>query len=276
MHRRQATTLLCSGILTAGSAGCLGVVEIEVQPHEIVFITLDAKETLKPIPKDKSGKLVAAAIRDLKWSSTAPDVVKVDTVGVITSAGYGEAEVHVTAGGQTGVTKVRVAKPAKVTIEPDEIELVGAGKTQKLSAKVFDDKGVEIPTHVIVWATKNTNITVESGEVKSINVGEAKVTAKCGDAIGEAKVTVKYPPVAKLVAAEPAIDMEVGESAVMPIIGYDKEEKPLPLIPAKFKSSKPNIVTIDESGVLIAVKKGAAKVIATADGHSAEVSVHVH
>ncbi|MFO0726635.1 MAG: hypothetical protein U1E65_22805 [Myxococcota bacterium] len=261
-------------LLASLLGGCLSVDKIEVTPKELVFIGLDEKEELNAVALDGKGKRVAAKP---EWSSSDPAVATVDKSGLVTTVGYGTTEMVASLGGKSQSAKVRVAKPTSIKITPENAELPAAGSPVKLEAHVFDEKGAEIPTKMITWASLDKNIaTVESGAAQGINVGTGKISAKCGEAVGETTVTVKYPKIARLAFKTEEEEFTVGDEGPMPVYAFGADDKPLLVVSLSYKSSAPKILRVDDTGLATALKPGKAVVTVSGDGQSAKATVTVH
>ena len=270
--------LLGSALVLSGAtaSGCLGVDKLDLKPAEVTFIALDEKETLKATPINDKGRGLKIPVTEMSWSSSDAKVVEVSKEGVLTTKGYGSAEVSVSVGGKTASSKIRVAKPTQVKITPENPEVVAAGPPMKLAAQIFDEKGVQIPTKIVVWSSLDKGIArVDSGEVQGVNVGSGKIQAKCGEAVGETTVTVKYPKIGRLAFKSEHEDLEVGDEVAMPVYAFSAENKPLLVVSFTYKSSKPKIASVNEAGLVKALKPGSATIIVSGDGQTAKATVKV-
>jgi hypothetical protein len=71
------------------------------------------------------------------------------------------------------------------------------------------------------------------------------------------------------------LEMEVGSTMAVPMYAFGDDGKPLLIVKASFKSSKPKIAKVDATGLITAVKRGKTTISATADGHTAHASLRV-
>ncbi|MDE6279211.1 MAG: C10 family peptidase, partial [Paramuribaculum sp.] len=160
-----------------------------------------------------------------------------------------------------------------ITLDKETLELT-VGETAALTATVLPDNATD---KTVTWASNDESIaTVDAeGEVTAIAIGEAVITATCGEVTAECKVTVN--PVA--VAAESikldkeTLELKVGETAaltatVLPDNATDKT--------VTWASSNPDVATVNADGVITAVAVGEAVITATCGEATAECKVTVN
>jgi hypothetical protein len=133
--------------------------------------------------------------RSASWASSNPAVALVDSEGVVTATGPGNATIVATVEGVMASVPVRVGAPdpiaATVEVTPAESTLA-AGATTQLTAVVLDASGFEIPGFPVVWTTDDPCVAVvgPDGVVEAIGGGPVTITAEAGDASGAAEVSV--------------------------------------------------------------------------------------
>lgn len=103
------------------------------------------------------------------------------------------------------------------------------------------------------------------GKVTAKKAGSAEITAKTTNGEASCKVTVKK---TTIVLSQQSLALENGASARLTVKTSTGHT-------VKWKSSKTSIASVDENGVVLAKKPGAAVVTATVDKNSAECKVTV-
>lgn len=176
------------------------------------------------------------------------------------------------------VTGLGCAKPAKVTITPKQVVLNDAGGTKSLTAAVFDKKDRPMEKAVVRFSTLAPEIAEvdATGKVTAKGSGETTVTATAGKASGECKVIVHI--VSSLKFEQPVdgtVDGAAGDVVPLKIIGRNEWGEAADLAGLAFRSSAPEVATIDKDGRLTLLTHGRTTVEATIGKSKAELTVEV-
>lgn len=178
------------------------------------------------------------------------------------------------------VPSLAIAATKDSVVLTPSAKTINKGDTLKLTAKVQLGKG---DSTKLVWTSSDPSVaTVKDGKVTGVNGGVAVISAtatkKNGTkVVGKATITV-YLPVKELKLSKKSISLDTGDT-------YDQLK--CSFSPAKatvrtvtWKSSDPEIATVDENGVITAVAPGQTTITATstdkpAKGKPAAASVEV-
>lgn len=253
------------------------VKSVSVEPARA---TLDAKGStaaLRAVAKDEKGQPIEASKVKVAWSSSAPQSATVDEAGTVIAQRSGEATVTAAVGEVKGTAQVVVSIPVSVSVSAISRDL-RPGETVVLSVVVVDDAGkpVTVP-RTITWASSDTGVArVVDGKVEAVGPGSATVTASTGTLKGSSSVTVRVPDFAKL-SLTPAKTQTLrkGDRFTFKVAALDRKGQKVAGVPVAWKSSDPRIATVSPDGVVSAVKKGSARITASASGKSAKVGVSV-
>ncbi len=256
---------------------------VKTSDVKIQKITIEQKTiTLK---KEKTSKLNIstvpsnASLKDLKWNSNNPEIVAVDSNGVVTAISNGTAIVSVTTpDGLNAQTIIHVEEDSKTTPdkeeqkEPTQITLnttnssVCIGDTLKINATITPNNATN---KTITWTSSDNNIaTVTNGTVKGISVGSVTITAKTSNGkTAIAKITVKNKDVdvTSIKIDGNVSSLYVGDSVILSasITPSNATNKNL-----KWISSDTNIAIVDSNGKVTAKKSGSVKITVTSNSNS--------
>ena len=203
----------------------------------------------------------------LKWSSSKSSCASVDQNGVVTAKKTGSATITVkTANGKKDTVKIKVVDPDKVAaikLDKSGTQSLKVGSTLKLAkGSSLTLTGVVEPTTAdptFAWKTSSSKyVTVSGNGEKATITGKAIGTSTITVTAGGKKDTVKvsvYDPYA-------ATKIELDKSGTY-IMGIGETLKlGTTLTPStaktdlKWSSSKTKYATVDENGVVTAVKSG--------------------
>lgn len=271
---KRSAVLVALGLAACGPS----VKTVSVDPAKATLDAKGATAALKAVAKDDKGQPVDLGKQKVAWTSSAPQVAAVDEAGTVTALRSGDATVTAAVGEVKGQAQVVVAIPGSVSVSMPSREL-RPGETVVLSVVVVDDAGkpIAIP-RTITWSTSDPAIaSVTDGKVVATGPGTATITAATGALRGTSQVTVRVPEFAKL-ALTPSKTQTIrkGDDLVLKVSALDKKGAKVSGVPVTWKSSSPSIATVSADGKVHGVKKGSAKITASASGKSATVSVTVN
>lgn len=194
----------------------------------------------------------------VSFSSNKKSVAVVDSDGVITACKPGSAIISITAGKTTATCRVTVKKPS-ITLNHIYRKLFRCQQVQ-LTADV--SSGIT-PT----WKSNRSSVATvsDTGLVCAQKHGTALITAKADGVTKTCEIEVEAPTI-RLSAS--SLTMKVGKTRTL---DYKISSGNAPLI----KSSKPNVVQVDQLGNLTARSVGTAVISFTEDGTRETCTVKV-
>ena len=231
------------------------------QPAEGVFLN---KTELK-IQRGTSETLEATVqpattnIKDLTWTSSAPEIASVDQTGKVTAHKLGEADITVTTvdGGHTAVCKVTVIqKVTGVTLDKESASLRIGEETLQLNAVVEPSDASD---KSLFWISSEEGVASvsETGLVTPLAPGETVITATTVDGEFSATCTVTViQPVISITLNETSINInpDMQFELVAQINPYNADNKEL-----EWKSSDETVATVDQNGVVTGVETGVGR-----------------
>ena len=252
------------------------------------FREMDANITLSPtsveLNKGESVEITASVgkyddmtIESDEWSSSNTDVATVDG-GKVTAISSGVAEINYTVTDGYGVAHTEsctvIVKPIFAeSISLDRTELVlTIGATDKLTATILPEY---VTDKTVTWTSSDESIVTvdEEGNIQALALGEAVITAACGEKSATCKVTVN-PILAESIAldrAELVLTIGATDKLTATVLPEDVTDKTV-----TWSSSDDTIVKVDEEGNIQALALGEATITATCGERSATCKVTVN
>jgi uncharacterized protein YjdB len=231
------------------------------QPAEGVFlnktelrIQLGTSETLEATVQPATTN-----VKDLKWTSSNPEVASVDANGQVSALALGTADITVTTvdGGHTAVCKVTVIQSVTgVTLDAETATLRVGEQTLQLTAVVQPSDASD---KSLVWTSSNVEVASvsETGLVTPLASGEALITVTTVDGGFSATCAVTVvQPVLSVTLNETSINInpDMTFELVAQINPDNADNKEL-----EWKSSDESVVTVDQNGVVTGVETGVGR-----------------
>ena len=227
-----------------------------------------------------------ATNKNITWSTSNPDVASVQN-GVVTANSAGTATITVTTedGNKTAQCQVTVIqKPIEiihvqgVSLDKTNITLT-EGETDTLTATVMPD---DATNKNITWSTSNPDVvSVQNGVVTANSAGTATitVTTEDGNKTATCQVTVEEQPVQIIHVEEVSLNKEKDTLEIGNTTNLNASITPSDATNQKiiWTSSNPDVATVNDYGVIKALKEGTTIITATSeDGNisdSCEITV---
>ena len=182
-------------------------------------------------------------------------------VGTVTAVGEGEAIITAKVGdtsAQCVITVVANGEEGRLIITPDKVTIL---KNEKLQLSVTDEKGNAVKA---TWSTTDNIVAVvdENNVLEARNPGSAVVTATADGKTGTCEVTVEDEVGVQSIAFDPDyIEMNIGDERQLEVV-FTPENATHKHIDVWAVDGGNPAVTVDDKGVVKAVKKGTAVVVA--------------
>lgn len=218
--------------------------------------------------------------RRVVWASADPSIATVSDNGVVAGVKAGRVNVAASAEGKSGVASVSVvALPVRVSsvrVAPDKVSLFVAASSN-LVATALDSRGVAITGRPVVWTTNNAGVAAvsQSGVVTGLLPGTAVITAVVDGSAGNSTITVSLTPVARVTVTPSDMSIDAGKSATLTARALDALGNTLTGRAMTWTSGDTRIVTVDQAGVVRAIRRGSAVITATSEGKAGTATVRV-
>ncbi len=202
--------------------------------------------------------------KTLIWSSSNPSVASVNSTGLVTGLGVGNAVISATT---TDGSNITATCNVEVRIYANEVNLnkhgtsIYAGGTEQLTAQVLPE---DASIKTVTWSSSNTNVATvnQNGLVTAKKVGNAIVTATATDGSGvSGSCVVTVTGITNISLNKSSTSIYVGgtETLTATIIPSDVINKTL-----TWSSSNTNVATVNQNGLVTAKALGTATITATA------------
>ena len=208
--------------------------------------------------------------RSLTWISSDETVATVDENGIVTPVGRGKCAITAkTVFGVSATCNIEVTIKKVTSLKFDTTKYAvtlkkgdSLGETFQINATIKPKKA---SIKKLKWKSSNTDVATvdENGLVTIVGFGKCTITAKTTDGskkTASCAVTVSKKYVTKITLAGEktmnAGDTQTLLAKVKPKKAFDQT--------LKWKSSKPDVISVDENGVVTALKKGTATITCTA------------
>ena len=219
---------------------------------------IDVKEKNISMDNGSTFQLRAAASNghELTYKSNKKSVATVDERGLITAKKPGEAQITISADGNSEVCKIKV-RETKVKLDRTK-----ATRKGEITLSVSTNSKTQPK-----WKTNKSSVaTVDNkGNVTAVKHGTATITVTVDGVRATCEIVVKQPGVS---FPRSELTLKQGEKI------YVKAKVSSGNDPM-YSSSNTTVATVDEHGNIYACGKGKAYIYATEDGIKAKMIVHV-
>ena len=237
---------------------------VRVTPATVELSALGDTAQLTADVRDQSGQPMAGAA--VTWASGAPGIATVDGQGLVTAVGNGSTTITASAGSVSGSASASVAQEVRAVSVSEPEGPVFVGDTVRLVAESHDANGHAVAGSEFSWASSDTTVaTVDaSGLVTGLASGEAEVTATSSGATGSVEVAVHA---ADSVSVSPSKEVvPLGDTLRLVAEALDDNGQPLDGVRFSWSSSRPEVASVNQSGLVTGVAEGSATITATGAG----------
>lgn len=254
-----------SATITARAGEMEALCHVSVEARVIPVESVTLSESALTLEVGESAELTARVLPSdatdptVTWTSSAPSVASVDG-GHVEALQAGTAVITAKAGGVEARCEVTVNQPyvavESITLSQTELA-IAKGSTVTLTATVLP-AGATDPS--VSWSSSNTRVATvdQDGKVTAVRVGTAVITAKAGVFSATCKVTVT--------AEAESISLNYSIVKLRPYETRQLKVNPKPSDAAVgevvWTSSNETAATVDENGLVTALKAGTSLITA--------------
>lgn len=261
--------------ITASSGGKTATAHLTVSPIPVAEVLLD--HSVNDITVKESFQLEATVLpenatdKTVTWSSSNEAVATVSD-GYVSGVSVGECIITAQAGRKSASCKVTVnpIPVSEIILSDTSIELL-IGGSQNLTATVLPDDASD---KSIVWESSDSRIAKVSndGVVTAVGVGSCSIHAKSGEITATCSIKTLPIRVTSIEITPAECELVVGDAleltaSVLPENATYKT--------VYWESSDEDVATVSQNGVVTAMGEGYCRILASADGFSAQCEVAV-
>jgi alpha-tubulin suppressor-like RCC1 family protein len=237
---------------------------VEVEAGQTAPLTITARDAKGAVLRDRAPN----------WISSNEDVARVSAAGIVTGVAAGEARITARIEGKEATVAVRVRPAAvnTVAVNPPAVTL-NEGEGTMLSATPRDAQGAPLPDRRVQWRSDNARVATvsNSGEVKALSAGTARITASAEEKLGTVTITVNArPPV--VVTPPPTPTPTPPRDTAEPVITRPTPTDPGPgaagLVATRLSAGGKHTCAIARAGVAICWGANERGQLGTAAGQS--------
>ena len=219
---------------------------------------------------------------EFTWSSSDEMVATVDSDGLATGVGAGEAMITATADSVSGMATLTVTEPpppepvvASVTVSPPSMMIMVGGMFQFTAVAMTAD-GMVVDDVDFNWMSDDTEVAMvdETGLVTAVAAGTAMITAT-GNDVTSMPATVTVEESAPVVASVEIVDampvmLETGETHQFMAVARTSDGTMVGGVIIAWSSDDNEVATVDSTGLVTAVGAGMADITAMTEETTSE------
>lgn len=229
-----------------------------VEASDYSFILLSHYRTELAIGDSFYLIAITSTLKNVSFSSSDSKIASVNIYGKVTAKKSGTVNIYAKTKNAEASCKVTI-KPTTITLNRTAASMEN-GSTLTLSASSSSNTPLK-------WKSSKPSIAIvsESGVVTSKKTGEAVITVSADGTSTSCVITVRKPKVS--LSRKKVTLYRKGTYQLSASVSSG-------LLP-KWKSNKTSVVTVDDNGMITAIKHGIAIITATVDGVSSYCEIAV-
>lgn len=237
---------------------------VRLDRDSLAFDALGDTARLSATVTDQHGNAITTPA--LRWSSSDTAIARVDDTGLVTSRGTGAATIEVLADSARATAAVRIEPAvAGVRLEQDSVRLSALGDTAHLVAKVLDRLGNVVPDALITWHARDSTVARvdAAGVVTARSNGVSAIVATSRGQTDSVMVRVVQEVSAVTITAGRDL-FEIGDTVRLVTEARDAGGTAVRSFSTAWTSARPDIATVDSSGLVLGVAAGRVTIRAAA------------
>ncbi len=241
---------------------------VEVTPGQAILDRPGLTQQFVATVYDNDGDPIGG--RTFTWSSSATSVAEIDENGLATSVGNGTTLIIASVAGVADTATLTAYAIESIVVQPAETTLTGIGSTAQLTATAFDADGNAVPGVVFDWSTVDAAVASvdSSGLVTATGGGAAQIVAAAGGVADTARVTVTQGIERIEVTPDAALLQDAGTTVQLTAMAYDANSHAIAGASFAWSSSDAAVASVDASGLVTAISRGIAGIVATGEGRA--------
>jgi uncharacterized protein YjdB len=217
---------------------------------------------------DGSTQLLTSGVT---WSSSDTNIAVVDSTGMATGTGAGTATISAKSGSVTGAATLNVtgATLTAIAVTPANPSTAIGTTLQFTATGTFSDSSHQDITISVLWSSATPAVATinNQGIATGVGAGTSKITAALGSVTGSTTLSVANVSLVSITISPANPRISQGTSIKFTATGkFSDGSTGTNLAGLSWKSSKPSIANIRQSGIAHGKKSGSVTISATASG----------
>jgi uncharacterized protein YjdB len=217
---------------------------------------------------DGSTQLLTSGVT---WSSSDTNIAVVDSTGMATGTGAGTATISAKSGSVTGTATLNVtgATLTAIAVTPANPSTAIGTTLQFTATGTFSDSSHQDITISVLWSSATPAVATinNQGIATGVGAGTSKITAALGSVTGSTTLSVANVSLVSITISPANPRISQGTSIKFTATGkFSDGSTGTNLAGLSWKSSKPSIANIRQSGIAHGKKSGSVTISATASG----------
>src|ERR1700722_9237826 len=274
--------------ISAATQGVIGEASITVGPPSLLSIAVSASQSSLPLGESETLTATGAfsdgssqnLTQSVTWQVSPSTVAIIDSHGDLTSLAQGSAQVSASLQGITGTASIAVGPAALLSIAVSATQgSLHLGESETLTAiGSFSDGTTKNLSSSVTWkASPATVARIDTqGELTSLNLGSAQVSADYQGITGNTSVTIGAAALTSLAVSTTQSSLPLGESESLTATASFSDGTTRNLSASvTWTVSLPTVARIDAKGELTGLAQGAVQVSAASHGIKGSASVTI-
>lgn len=241
-----------------GKKASITVTVPEVKAEQLVL-----NKNITTIEKGETETLLATLLPEnttdevvVTWASDNEDIATVDATGTVTAIAPGSAVITAKAGELEATCTVNVTSTLKsIILNKNNLDLE-AGTSAEPLVVTLNPSDATVDNLNVKWESLNETIATvdENGVVTAVAPGTAIIRATLGGKTADCTVNVKVTLTGVEISGEDTVVIYANKTAKLNVVFTPSNATEIP--EAKWTSSDEEVATVDENGVVSALKAG--------------------
>uniref|UniRef100_UPI00356637D5 Ig-like domain-containing protein n=1 Tax=Gemmatimonas sp. TaxID=1962908 RepID=UPI00356637D5 len=272
-------TITASSELRSAAVGVtvlpVPVASVQITPPS-ASINVGQTTQLSAVSRDSAGGLLGGRVAT--WSTNAPGVATVSSVGVVLGITPGTATISAISAGRTSAASISVRpRPVgSVIVSPSQSALT-IGQTVRLVVQITDANGTLLSGRPTTFSSSSASVAqvAADGTVTANAPGVATITVASEGQVGTATVVASPSPVSSVRISPATTSLLIGTETRLSAVALDGGGGTLPLRAVTWSSGAPSVFSIRADGTVTAIGSGTGLVFASSEGRLASATVSV-
>jgi uncharacterized protein YjdB len=213
------------------------------------------------------------------WTSSVVSKANVNATGAVTGVAAGSASITAALNGISGSTTVTVTAPSitAISVSPDGLTLPIDITQQFVATATYSDGSSQDLAGGVTWSSSSTSVATidNTGLASLLAAGTVTITAKVGSLSDTATVTVVGAHLTSIAITPATPTMAAGTEQQFTATGIFDDGSTQLLPSVQWSATSPNILTVNATGLGVAVAGGNSTLSATSGSITGTTSITV-